>query len=188
MYCRPSARWLTSPRCSSRTSIVATVVSASRRPVIARWTSVTDASSRDQSTCMTVSCSAVRRGGAALRGMPKYYTRRRRTASQGDSQFERQLESTPTAQLTSTSVQMSARPARNVREYAKKRNFVWSALQSDRGVLQRDASSARRPCESKRHGLRSILLLSKVETFGTFPASYQVGFGGRVVHPEGGPP
>src|ERR687898_1195224 len=91
MYGRPSARWLTSPRCSSRTSIVATVVSASRRPVIARWTSVTDASSRDQSTCMTVSCDAVRRGGAAaLRGMPEYYTRRRRTASQGDSQFERQ--------------------------------------------------------------------------------------------------
>jgi hypothetical protein len=30
------------------------------------------------------------------------------------------------------------------------------------------------------------LLLSKVATFGTFPASYQVGFGGYVVHPEGG--
>src|SRR4030095_11683949 len=91
MYCRPSARWLTSPRCSSRTSIVATVVSASRRPVIARWTSVTDASSRDHSTCMTASCSAVRRGGAAaLRGMPEYYTRRRRTASQGGSQFDGQ--------------------------------------------------------------------------------------------------
>src|SRR6185436_18636117 len=90
MYCRPSTRWLTSPRCSIRTSIVATVVSASRRPVIARWTSVTDASSRDQSTCMTVSCSAVRRGGGAdaFRGMPEYYTRRRRTASQGGSEFD----------------------------------------------------------------------------------------------------
>ena len=31
------------------------------------------------------------------------------------------------------------------------------------------------------------LLFSKVATFGTFPASYQVGFGGFVVHPEGGP-
>ena len=92
MYCRPSARWLTSPRCSSRTSIVATVVGASRRPVIARWTSVTDASSRDQSTCMTVSCDAVRRGGAAaFRGMPEYYTRRRRTASQGGSQFDQRI-------------------------------------------------------------------------------------------------
>src|SRR4029078_9097769 len=89
MYCRPSARWLTSPRCSSRTSIVATVVSASRRPVIARWTSVTDASSRDQSTCMTVSCDAVSRGGAAgFRGMLEYYTSRRRTASQGRSEFD----------------------------------------------------------------------------------------------------
>src|SRR4029079_13025157 len=108
MYCRPSARWLTSPRCSSRTSIVATVVSASRRPVIARWTSVTDASSRDQSTCMTVNCDAVRRGGAAaFRGMPEYYTRRRRTASHGGSQFDQRI-------------------------------FVWSALQSDRSVLQQD--------------------------------------------------
>src|SRR4029453_10881138 len=95
MYCRPSARWLTSPRCSSRTSIVATGVSARRRPVIARWTSVTDASSRDHSTCMTASCSAVRRGGAAaLRGMPEYYTRRRRTAPQGDPQFESRLKVT----------------------------------------------------------------------------------------------
>src|SRR4029453_7367912 len=93
MYCRPSTRWLTSPRCSSRTSIVATVVSASRRPVIARWTSVTDASSRDQSTCMTVSCDAVRRGGAAaFRGMPEYYTSRRRTASQGGFQFNGQAQ------------------------------------------------------------------------------------------------
>ena len=31
------------------------------------------------------------------------------------------------------------------------------------------------------------LLLSKVATFGMFPASYQVGFGGYVVQPEGGP-
>lgn len=31
------------------------------------------------------------------------------------------------------------------------------------------------------------LLLSKVATFGTFPASYQVGFGGHAVHPEGAP-
>jgi hypothetical protein len=31
------------------------------------------------------------------------------------------------------------------------------------------------------------LLISKVATFGTFPASYQVGFGGYVAHPEGGP-
>jgi hypothetical protein len=94
MYCRPSARWLTSPRCSSRTSIVATVVSASRRPVIARWTSVTDASSRDHSTRMTASCSAVRRGGGAdaFRGMPEYYTRRRRTASQGGSEFDGQAQ------------------------------------------------------------------------------------------------
>src|SRR4029450_2217898 len=94
MYCRPSARGLTSPRCSSRTSIVATVVSASRRPVIARWTSVTDASSRDQSTCMTVSCSAVRRGGGAdaFRGMPEYYTRRRRPAPRGGSEFDGQAQ------------------------------------------------------------------------------------------------
>src|SRR4029453_15339260 len=93
MYCRPSARWLTSPRCSSRTSIVATVVSASRRPVIARWTSVTDASCRDHGTAMAASCDAARRGGAAaFRGMPEYYTRRRRTASQGGSQFDRQAQ------------------------------------------------------------------------------------------------
>src|SRR4029079_7705977 len=92
MYWRRSARWLTSPRCSSRTSIVATVVSASRRPVIARWTSVTDSSSLDQSTRMTVSCDAVRRGGAAaFRGMPEYYTRRRRTASQGGSPFDQRI-------------------------------------------------------------------------------------------------
>src|SRR4029453_3727574 len=90
MYCRPSVRWLTSARCSSRTSIVATVVSASRRPVSARWTSVTDASSRDHSTCMTASCDAVRRGAAAFRGLPEYYTRRRRTVSQGGSQFDGQ--------------------------------------------------------------------------------------------------
>src|SRR4051812_25022229 len=84
MYCRPSTRWLTSPRCSNRTSMVATVVSASRRPVSAPCTSVTDASSRDQSTCMTVSWDAVRRGGGAdgFRGTPEYYTSRRRTASQ----------------------------------------------------------------------------------------------------------
>ncbi len=31
------------------------------------------------------------------------------------------------------------------------------------------------------------LLVSKVASFGTFPASYQVGFGGYAVHPEGGP-
>jgi hypothetical protein len=31
------------------------------------------------------------------------------------------------------------------------------------------------------------LLVSKVATFGTFPASYQVGFGGYAVHPEGAP-
>jgi hypothetical protein len=31
------------------------------------------------------------------------------------------------------------------------------------------------------------LLVSKVATFGTFPASYQVGFGGYAVHPEVGP-
>ena len=31
------------------------------------------------------------------------------------------------------------------------------------------------------------LLCSKVATFGMFPASYQVGFGGYVVHPEVGP-
>jgi hypothetical protein len=31
------------------------------------------------------------------------------------------------------------------------------------------------------------LLVSKVATFGTFPASYQVGVGGYAVHPEVGP-
>jgi len=31
------------------------------------------------------------------------------------------------------------------------------------------------------------LLFSKVATFGTFPASYQIGFGGYAVHPEGAP-
>ena len=31
------------------------------------------------------------------------------------------------------------------------------------------------------------LLFSRVATFGAFPASYQVGFGGYVVHPEAGP-
>jgi hypothetical protein len=31
------------------------------------------------------------------------------------------------------------------------------------------------------------LLVSKVATFGAFPASYQVGFGGYAVHPAGGP-
>jgi hypothetical protein len=31
------------------------------------------------------------------------------------------------------------------------------------------------------------LLVSKVASFGTFPASYQVGFGGYPVHPEAGP-
>jgi hypothetical protein len=31
------------------------------------------------------------------------------------------------------------------------------------------------------------LLLSKVASFGTFPASYQVGFGGYPVHPDTGP-
>src|SRR5215510_15441469 len=101
MYWRPSARWLTSPRCSSRTSIVATVVNARRRPVIARWTSVTDASSRDHSTCMTASCSVVRRGGvAAVRGIPEYYTSRRQTAAHGDSQYERQAQGQHTAQLS----------------------------------------------------------------------------------------
>src|SRR3954468_490755 len=97
MYWRPSVRWVTSPRCSRRTSIVATVVSASRRPVIARWTSVTDASSRDHSTCMTASCDAVRRGvAAAFRGMPEYYTRRRRTALKVALRSRDRLESTPT--------------------------------------------------------------------------------------------
>jgi hypothetical protein len=38
---------------------------------------------------MTVSCDAVRRGGAAaFRGMPEYYTSRRLTASQGGSEFD----------------------------------------------------------------------------------------------------
>jgi hypothetical protein len=31
------------------------------------------------------------------------------------------------------------------------------------------------------------LLFSKVATFGTFPASYQVGVGGYTIHPDGGP-
>jgi len=31
------------------------------------------------------------------------------------------------------------------------------------------------------------VVVSKVSSFGAFPASYQIGFGGYAVHPAGGP-
>ena len=73
----------------------------------------------------------------------------------------------------------------SLRAFEKNRQLAFERMEAKRGPP--NAPAVKREAEEERWTVPINVIVSKLSTFGIFPASYQFGLGGFVAHPEVGP-